>query len=77
MTANLYDVLQWCSRNRPLASLWNQSDLEEKSHQIGLMGVIYEKAYKTVCWLGPPTPRVDLYLRWKPILTSYNIMDGI
>ncbi|KAK6433944.1 hypothetical protein LTR95_009872 [Oleoguttula sp. CCFEE 5521] len=38
----------------------DQTDAEEKSHQIGLMGRIYEQARKVVIWLGPAYNQSDV-----------------
>ncbi|OAK94991.1 HET-domain-containing protein, partial [Phaeosphaeriaceae sp. SRC1lsM3a] len=31
----------------------NQSDLEERTQQVQMMGLIYSKAYEVIIWLGP------------------------
>lgn len=31
----------------------NQSDVEERSEQVALMGEIFRRAYQVVVWLGP------------------------
>lgn len=45
----------------------NQGDLQERSHQVGMMKSIYENAFSLIIWLGPrgtipyqPTPPVHL-----------------
>ncbi|KXJ86967.1 heterokaryon incompatibility protein-domain-containing protein [Microdochium bolleyi] len=69
-TQNLHDALHWYRRHRPGTPIWvdavciNQADLREKSHQIGLMSRIYQEAHRVVCWLGPSTPQMDMYVSW-------------
>ncbi|KAM5349203.1 hypothetical protein ACJ41O_009026 [Fusarium nematophilum] len=59
VTTNLWQAL---SRIRSVSSkvvVWvdaiciNQNDLEERSYQVGLMTIIYQKAMMVALWLGP------------------------
>ncbi|RSL73967.1 hypothetical protein CEP53_000556 [Fusarium sp. AF-6] len=62
LAANPYNQLAMALRKGGLlapSKLWvdaiciNQSDLSEKTAQIGIMGRIYSQAHKVVIWLGP------------------------
>ncbi|KAH7309720.1 heterokaryon incompatibility protein-domain-containing protein [Stachybotrys elegans] len=44
----------------------NQSDNDEKSHQVAMMGDIYAKAVRTIIYLGPSTEKTNLVLSKKP-----------
>ena len=56
---NLYDAIMALRPLKEHILLWidylciNQSDAEEKSWQVRLMGDIYQKAEKVIAWLGP------------------------
>jgi hypothetical protein len=56
----------------------NQSDIEEKSHQISRMGDIYREASDVIAWLGEPDeqdlPHVELWFKAVPILWH---LDGL
>jgi len=41
----------------------DQSDVEEKSHQVALMPEIYFTATKVLCWLGTSTPETTLAIQ--------------
>lgn len=61
VTSNLYIVLQQLQQNRYGEPIWidamctNQTDEEEKSHQVALMGRIYRQAEEVLVWLRPVT----------------------
>lgn len=58
--------LRWPSSKRLLwvdALCINQDDLEEKAHQIKLMGFIYALASGVLVWLGPGTDETDAAMR--------------
>lgn len=58
---NLYSAL-YCLRLQKDRLLWadaiciDQSNLEERRYQVGLMAFIYSRAYCVLIWLGPPGP---------------------
>ncbi|KAI0883970.1 heterokaryon incompatibility protein-domain-containing protein [Annulohypoxylon maeteangense] len=71
ITTNLYNILHRLRRKDITRMIWidaiciNQSDVEEKGHQVRLMRDIYSKALETNIWIGDwPTeqmiPRSDL-----------------
>jgi hypothetical protein len=74
ITCNLYEILVALRRSSTTRTLWidaiciNQSDLDEKSHQVHLMGEIYSNAKIVVVWLSGRTP--DL----KPTHDPYDIL---
>ncbi|KAF2967536.1 hypothetical protein GQX73_g6025 [Xylaria multiplex] len=57
ITTNLDKILRYLRDENNIRTMWvdaiciNQSDLEEKAHQIGLMREIYSKAQTTTIWL--------------------------
>lgn len=73
VTQNLHDALSWHASNLSTLPLWadaiciNQSDNDEKSHQIGLMSRIYLETSKVICWLGasPMPQRINHYLNFR------------
>jgi hypothetical protein len=50
----------------------NQTSLEEKNHQVAIMGEIYSRAVRTLVWLGV-NPRSDELLRHGQILRLLNL----
>jgi hypothetical protein len=58
ITVNLHDALQAIRYEHASRVLWidamciNQSDLDEKGHQVASMGKIYGDAWRVVVWLG-------------------------
>lgn len=69
ITSSLHSAL-WhlaCHKNEPL-TLWvdavciNQGDDNEKSQQVSLMRDIYERASRTVVWLGPAEDKSETHL---------------
>ncbi|KAF2119506.1 heterokaryon incompatibility protein-domain-containing protein [Lophiotrema nucula] len=58
VTRNLFDALVAIRVPTASRSLWvdaiciNQDDLEERSHQVGLMASIYRQAARVLIWLG-------------------------
>ncbi|KXJ85488.1 heterokaryon incompatibility protein-domain-containing protein [Microdochium bolleyi] len=83
ITRNLYDVLQWHRGWRPDWAVWadavciNQDDPREKGHQIRQMGRVYREATKVICWIGPTTDRIELWLRWGPRLGEPFSVRGL
>ncbi|KAI8192135.1 hypothetical protein KHU50_013189 [Colletotrichum sp. SAR 10_65] len=65
VTQNLYGALQQLSRNGVDSWLWidaiciQQSDLAEKTHQVGMMRDIFSNAATVYIWLGPGTEETD------------------
>lgn len=58
ITLNLYNALRYLRDSTHHKLLWidaiciNQMDLEEKTHQVGMMKTIYSTAYQVLVWLG-------------------------
>jgi len=76
VTKNLYNILCNLRRRDATRVIWidaiciNQSDLEEKTHQVRLMGDIYSKAQKTVIWLDSQPPEQN---RWEGVFGTDEI----
>lgn len=57
-TVSLWSALRYLRRSNQERLVWadatciNQKDLEERSHQVALMGEIYSKASEVLIWLG-------------------------
>ncbi|KAI3322335.1 heterokaryon incompatibility protein-domain-containing protein [Xylariaceae sp. AK1471] len=66
VTKNLYEILITLRRPEATRIIWidaiciNQSDLDEKTHQVRHMGEIYSKAKETVIWLSGQMPDVPM-----------------
>ncbi|KAI5861658.1 heterokaryon incompatibility protein-domain-containing protein [Durotheca rogersii] len=64
VTVNLHDILLGLRYQHATRTIWidaiciNQSDPQEKAHQIRLMHNIYSKARKTTIWLTRQTPEL-------------------
>lgn len=62
---NLYEFLQSVSSYLTTTSIWvdaiciDQSSVDERNHQVGLMGQIYRRAHGTVSWLGHTNHLID------------------
>ncbi|RYP93222.1 hypothetical protein DL770_000697 [Monosporascus sp. CRB-9-2] len=60
ITPNIFDALRCLRRPDVPVSLWvdllciNQSDNQERSRQVSLMGLIFQRSAETVIWLGDP-----------------------
>ncbi|PMD17146.1 hypothetical protein NA56DRAFT_662456 [Hyaloscypha hepaticicola] len=69
ITTNLCDALKRIRDLHRSKTLWadavciNQQDLDERSHQVGLMGDIYQLAGRVVIWLGHTTPDTGLAIK--------------
>ncbi|KAI1737933.1 heterokaryon incompatibility protein-domain-containing protein [Xylaria scruposa] len=70
VTKNLYGILHKLRLPDVPRDIWidaiciNQSDPEEKGHQVRLMGDIYSKATEVIIWLGDWPPKwMDLLLK--------------
>lgn len=63
----------------------NQSDAEERRHQVGIMATIFRNADVVVLWLGPSSDDSDLAMRalsaeplteaFQPVMEEYDIND--
>jgi hypothetical protein len=66
---NLYDAFFQLHRSCPEMSFWidalciNQSDLQERKFQVGIMDQIFGGASRVIVWLGKPTPKIELGLK--------------
>lgn len=66
VTTNLLAALQWMSAWDPGTYVWidalciNQSDTDEKSHQVSIMRNIYQQAMFVTMWLGVEQDDSDL-----------------
>lgn len=62
---NLYEALLRLRNGGYSGHLWadavciNQQDLDERKHQVGLMGKIYSRASEVICWLGECVTATD------------------
>ncbi|KAF5482953.1 Heterokaryon incompatibility protein 6, OR allele [Colletotrichum siamense] len=60
ITDNLHDALRNLRRTEEDRILWvdaiciDQSNVEERGHQVGWMGELYRHAEEVLCWLGHP-----------------------
>ncbi|KAI1351005.1 heterokaryon incompatibility [Xylaria sp. FL0043] len=66
LTQNLYDILHGLRHPDTIRTLWidaiciDQSNVQERTHQVRLMRQIYSKAQKTIIWLhNNPEPSDD------------------
>ncbi|EQB48552.1 hypothetical protein CGLO_12180 [Colletotrichum gloeosporioides Cg-14] len=85
VTQNLHDALQQLSRNGVSVLLWidaiciEQSDREEKTHQVGMMRDIFSNAATVYIWLGPGTEEtdqvMDIVSKYGPRLYACNALD--
>ena len=63
---NLYEALVQIRSATEVLSLWidalciNQADIQEKNHQVGMMGKIYESAENVIIWVGAARDNSDL-----------------
>ncbi|KAJ9137699.1 HET-domain-containing protein [Pleurostoma richardsiae] len=70
VTLNLRDALRHLRHPKKPRTLWidaiciNQTDMDEKSHQVPLMGRIYSEAQDVLVWLGPSTEDTELAISW-------------
>lgn len=64
--SNLYEALQALRLASTPQTLWvdalciDQSNIQERAHQVGLMGLVYRYATSVVIWLGPQWDGCDL-----------------
>jgi hypothetical protein len=70
VTKNCYDALKQLRYESCPRTLWvdticiNQSDNDEKSHQVAMMLDIYRNADRVYIWLGESTVDSDYILEW-------------
>ena len=63
ISKNISEALHSIRTNTNIRTIWadaiciNQADDDEKSWQVGQMGMIYRRAEAVVSWLGPANPR--------------------
>jgi len=71
ITQNLHDALLWHRDNKPNVLIWvdaiciNQDDVKEKNHQVRMMNRVYSQAAQVICWLGPATPSLEVYMQYR------------
>ncbi|KAF8189762.1 heterokaryon incompatibility protein-domain-containing protein [Pholiota molesta] len=53
----------------------NQDDLEEKTHEVGLMRQIYSQAKQTIVWLGPEADGSNKAMDFIDTSDSIDVMD--
>lgn len=76
ITENLYSILRRLRHPLHPVDVWadalciNQADVAERTHQVGLMGQIYENSEETVIWLGEQTGKDDVGWRFGNSYTS-------
>ena len=83
VTSNLYAALLQLRSRTTSTFIWidqiciNQACQEEKTHQIRLMGKIYQMASKTIVWLGPKNYQSVLGLQgFRTLLHRVNSLDS-
>lgn len=75
---NLYDAFFQIHRSCPDMPFWidalciNQSDLQERKLQVGIMDQIFGGASRVIVWLGKPTPKTELGLKTVERLASVS-----
>ena len=66
VTQNVYDALHALRRTTTSRMLWidaiciNQADIEERSHQVALMRLVYNRATLVISWIGKETENTAL-----------------
>jgi Heterokaryon incompatibility protein (HET) len=69
VSGNLFAALKILQHSLGLRYLWvdaiciNQTDLAERSHQVGLMNAIYRSADRVIVWLGPEADDSDFAIQ--------------
>lgn len=82
ITKNLHALLREHRRKRMQTWVWadaiciNQADVEEKAHQVSLMGRIFVQATYVLWWLGPADQHTKLALRCLQIIDSGEDLLG-
>ncbi|KAK4231435.1 heterokaryon incompatibility protein-domain-containing protein, partial [Podospora fimiseda] len=82
ITSNLEKALRQLRQTNSVRILWvdaiciNQNSIEERNHQVNLMGLIYSRADKVLLWLGPTKIKEDSDFLFDAITSkSYNSKD--
>jgi hypothetical protein len=69
ITSNLDEALRSLRLEQSQRVIWvdfvciNQADIQEKAHQVRMMGDVYRQAQKVIVWLGMPTPASELGMK--------------
>ncbi|KEZ43251.1 hypothetical protein SAPIO_CDS4947 [Scedosporium apiospermum] len=80
ITANLFAALRRLRRDREPLELWvdalciNQDDVQERNHQVRLMGDVYKRADEVLMWLGEAED--DSHLAAELVDTLHGIIRG-
>jgi hypothetical protein len=80
ITRNCYEALRTLHRHFGVRSIWvdaiciNQDNVEEKEHQIPLMGDIFGGARRVFIWLGNGTRESDEAFTW---ITRESTFDSV
>jgi hypothetical protein len=53
----------------------NQSDFNEKNHQVKLMQSIYSKAFAVIVWLGDAADDSDKAIRFISTITRFTLAE--
>jgi heterokaryon incompatibility protein (HET) len=81
ITDNLFIAMKSLRHDKDIITIWidqlsiNQEDLQERSKQVLLMAEIYQKAEKTIIWLGESAENSDLAMRLVENATKYKTKD--
>ncbi|KAF8189754.1 heterokaryon incompatibility protein-domain-containing protein [Pholiota molesta] len=81
VTPNLESALLHLRKPDTPLLLWvdavciNQDDLEEKTHEVGLMRQIYSQAKQTIVWLGPEADGSNKAMDFIDTSDSIDVMD--
>src|SRR6202044_1762370 len=65
LRGHVYTMLRNLYHKYQVTRLWldmvciDQSNTEERNHQVGLMNQIYSQAQEVLIWLGPGSPNTD------------------
>lgn len=68
-TSNLHSALQHLRRRSEDLVMWidaiciDQSNLEERSQQVGIMRSIYQRASQVIVWLGPSSSQTEMAMK--------------
>lgn len=80
---NLHNALVELRRAKTTSWLWfdsvciQQSDMEEKTSQVGYMGTIYRQAKLLHVWLGPGCEETDKTMDWISSVGTVALSSGI
>ncbi|KIX08696.1 uncharacterized protein Z518_03353 [Rhinocladiella mackenziei CBS 650.93] len=77
----MYEALRHIRRKDKIRYLWtdacciNQRNLHEKSKQVEMMFVIFQKAMRVVAWLGTPSPEEEILFHLVSRTDEYDQVD--